>query len=306
MSLKQLKGKIRATLRTNKVTKAMEAVSAVKMRASQQRAIGSRPYAEAALSILSRISGSQEVATHPLLQERSEKKVLIVLVTSDKGLAGALNSSIMKELEHVLKTKENANEVFSFICLGKKGYEYVTRRSFTVSKEILNVQDVVSLTDMEEVSSLSTTLFLKKDIDACYVLYTNFKSTFEQQPVLRKILPLSRESLHEIVKGITPQKGKFAEDVKLKDQRVPSYSIEPTSEDILSVLLPRLVSVMFYHALLEAKASEHSARMVAMKNASDKSKEMAKDLSHEFNGVRQALITREVSEIVGGIEAMSH
>jgi F-type H+-transporting ATPase subunit gamma len=305
MSLKQLKGKIRATLRTNKVTKAMEAVSAVKMRASQQRALSSRPYAEAALSVLSRISGSQEVASHALMQERRENRVLIVLVTSDKGLAGALNSSILKQLDIVLRTKNNASEVFSFVCLGKKGYEYVSRRGFRVHKEFLNMQDGVSLGDMEAVSRITTELFLNQSIDACYVLYTNFKSTFEQEPVLRKILPLTRTSLQSIVQGIVPQKGKFADATK-ELSRVPTYSIEPSPEDILSVLLPKLVSVMFYHALLEAKASEHSARMVAMKNASDKSKEMAKDLSHEFNGVRQALITREVSEIVGGIEAMNH
>ncbi len=305
MSLKQLKSKIRATLRTNKVTKAMEAVSAVKMRASQQRAITARPYAEAALSILSRLSGSQEVSSHPLLTERTESRALIVLVTSDKGLAGALNSSILKELEHVLKTKEHPTDVFSFICLGKKGYEYVQRRGYTVHKEYLNLQDTVGIADMEAVSAEATSLFLEGKIDVCYVLYTNFKSTFEQEPVLRKLLPLSRASLTTIVEGIVPVKGKYAEK-KHVAAAVPSYSIEPSADSVLSVLLPRLVSVMFYHALLEAKASEHSARMVAMKNASDKSKEMAKDLSHEFNGVRQALITREVSEIVGGIEAMSH
>lgn len=305
MSLKQLKGKIRATLRTNKVTKAMEAVSAVKMRSSQQRAITARPYAEAALSILSRLSSSQEVSVHPLLAERTEKKVLIVLVTSDKGLAGALNSSLLKELDHVLKTKDDPTNVFSFVCLGKKGYEYVLRRDFTVHKEYLNLLDTVNPADMEEVSAQATDLFLRGEIDACYVLYTNFKSTFEQEPVLRKLLPLSRHSLEAIVKGIVPVKGKFAARANAQEV-VPSYSIEPSAEEVLSVLLPKLVSVMFYHALLEAKASEHSARMVAMKNASDKSKEMAKDLSHEFNGVRQALITREVSEIVGGIEAMTH
>ena len=305
MALKQLKSKIKATIRTNKVTKAMEAVSAVKMRTSQQRAFRARPYAEAALSILARISGSGEAFSHPLATARAVKNTLTIVVTSDKGLAGSLNSSILKELERGLRSRGADRDTQSFICIGRKGYEYVLRQDYKVLREYLNMGDDVTIQDMEEATSLAIRAFESGGVDEVYVLYTNFRSTFQQEPTLRKILPLQKGMLEEMVQGIVPEKGRFSE-AKDASIVVPSYTIEPDATEVLEVLFPRLVAVSLYHALLEAKASEHSARMVAMKNASDKSKEMVKDLSREYNGERQALITREVSEIVGGIEAMTH
>ena len=156
---------------------------------------------------------------------------------------------------------------------------------------------------MREVSEAVSSGFLTESFDEVVAVYSNFKSTFEQTPTARTLLPLSIENLTELVEDIRPAKGKWSENGDIVSPA--SYTVEPSGDEVLSILVPRLVAVSLYHMLLEAKASEHSARMVAMKNASDKSKEVVKDLTRTFNKIRQAAITREVSEIVGGREALA-
>lgn len=305
MALREVKGKIRATLRTNKVTKAMESVSAVKMRQSQELAFSGRPYASAVLRVLARVSGSLEGARHPLAQTRQVKKALFVLVTSDKGLAGSLNSSMLKMAESMIVNSGLSKENVSLITLGRKGQDYFNRRGYHIHKTYVNVSDDVPIDMMEEIIRDTASLFITGEVDMVYLLYTNFRSTFEQEPVARQLFPLSTATISEIVAGIVPERGKFAESIAGDLEQIPTYAVEPGEKEVLDFLLPKLASVALYHGLLEAKASEHSSRMVAMKNASDKSKEMAHDLSRLFNRERQALITREVSEIIGGIEAMA-
>ena len=303
MALKVIKNKIRSVNKTRKVTKAMEAVSAVKMRKSQERALDGRSYAHSALTILKRVSGSVDGTRHVLAQERPEKNICIVVVTSDKGLAGSLNNGVLKEIIAFAEEKGFSKENIGFICIGKKGYEFFSKRGYNVLNNYENIGDDVSAEDMRDVTKELVKLFMDGSYDAGYVAYTNFKSTFEQVPVLRKILPLSISAITEAVEGITPEKGKYAEEAS-EDMNIHEYTVEPSPEDVLDELLPFLLNIEVYHALLEAKASEHSARMVAMKNASDKAGEMSRDLNLEFNKERQALITREVSEIIGGIETM--
>lgn len=304
MALRDLKNKIRATLRTNKVTKAMEAVSAVKMRRSQEYAFSGRPYATAVLRVLARVSGSLEGTHHPLAESRAVTKILLVLVTSDKGLAGALNSSILKEAERVLRESQVSKENVSLITLGRKGQDHFKKRGYHIHKSYINVHDAVQPELMEEIITDTATLFREGEVDAVYLMYTNFRSTFLQEPVVRQLFPLSTPMVEEIVAGIVPERGRFAEE-REQEPHIPTYAVEPGSREVLDVLLPKLASVALYHGLLEAKASEHSSRMIAMKNASDKSKEIAQNLSRTFNRQRQAVITREVSEIIGGIEAMA-
>ncbi len=296
MALKDIKTKIKATERMNKVTRAMEAVSAVKMRKTQTTALAGRSYARAALSILARLSGTEHVAKHPLSQHRDYTRVALVVMTSDKGLAGALNSSVLKRA--VDAVSEFKPEQVSVYAYGKKADEYFSRRGYTIAARYENKSDAIEIETMEELSNELTRAFLATEFDKVTVVYSNFKSTFEQIATERRLLPLSMGALNDIVAGIIPVKGKFSE---IKEIAAPaSYSVEPDDEDILSVLVPRLVAVALYHMLLESKASEHSARMVAMKNASDKSKEVVRDLTRKYNKVRQAAITREVSEIISG------
>lgn len=301
MALKDIKTKIAATKRMNTVTRAMEAVSAVKMRKTQSAALKGRPYARAALAILTRLSGTNEVSRHPLAQKREVKKSALVILTSDKGLAGALNSGVLKAAsEYVLGKSVDSVVVYAY---GKKGYEFFLRRGYEVRKSYENKQDDVPLSVMEELSEELSRGFSDGEYDEVVAVYSNFKSTFEQAPVLRTLLPLSVESMSVLVEDIRPAKGKWSSDVAL--EAPASYEVETKGDDIMNVLVPRLVAVSLYHMLLEAKASEHSARMVAMKSASDKSKEVARDLTRVYNKIRQAAITREVSEIVGGREALA-
>ena len=301
MALKDIKSAIAAKLRTNKVTRAMEAVSAVKMRKTQVAAIADRAYARAAVSILARLSGSSDVKRHPLAEARPVKKLALVVITSDKGLAGALNSSVLKEAAHAAAGRTPADvTVFAY---GRKGNEYFSRRGYRVAKAVENKRDEIPLSVMEELAGEVASGFLAGEFDEAAVIYSNFKSTFEQVATRRTLLPLSLETVEKIVHDIVPEKGRFSDAAAIAAP--VTYTVEPSAEAVVGALVPRLVAVMLYHMLLESKASEHSARMVAMKNASDKSKEVARELTRKYNKIRQAAITREVSEIVSGREALA-
>lgn len=302
MSLKAIKSKIRSTQRTGKVTKAMEAVSAVKMRKSQERALGGRAYARAALRVLARVSGSREMAGHPFVAPRTGTRRCYVVITSDKGLAGSVNSAVLRLLEREITGM--AREELSFIAFGRKAADYLEYRGYEVLERHVNVSDDVPLAAMEAVTRSVAAGFLDNRFDEVVVLYQNFHSTFEQKPTRRALLPLRAEEFAEVVRGIGPVRGRYVENEE-PETSVATYTVEPSAEEVVGALVPRLLSVMLYHALLESKASEHSARMVAMKNATDKAKEVAKGLTVTFNKARQAAITREVSEITGGIEAMA-
>ncbi|MDB5264639.1 MAG: synthase gamma chain [Parcubacteria group bacterium] len=301
MALKDIKTKIKATERMHKVTRAMEAVSAVKMRKTQITAFAGRSYARAAISILSRLSATKHGTGHPLAEHRENGKLALVVITSDKGLAGALNSGVIKRAVEAIEGR-NKEDVVIF-AYGKKGEEFFKRREYEVRKAIENKSDDVTLSVMEEITAEITEGFLSKEFNKVVAVYSNFKSTFEQIPTMRRLLPLSLPALKDIVGGIIPVKGKWSE---IEEGEAPAaYEVEPGDDDVLGILVPRLVSVALYHMLLEAKASEHSARMVAMKNASDNSKKVTEDLTRVYNKVRQAAITREVSEIVSGREALA-
>jgi F-type H+-transporting ATPase subunit gamma len=296
MALKHIKQKIQATRRMNKVTRAMEAVSAVKMRKTQNAAFEGRAYARAALAILTRLSGTENVKRHPLAQKHAGDKLALLVLTSDKGLAGGLNAGVLKRAVEALEGRAKADVVI--YAYGRKGEEFFRNRGYHVAASYINKGDDIALEVMEEIAKELSDGFLAGTFDKVVTVYSNFKSTFEQIPTLRRLLPLSLPALTEIVEGIVPAKGKWSNEANLIAP--PAYEVEPSGDEILGVLVPRLVAVSLYHMLLESKASEHSARMVAMKNASDKSKEVVHDLTRKFNKVRQAGITREVSEIIAG------
>lgn len=299
MALKQIKNKIVATLKTGKVTKAMEAVSAVKMRKSQQKAFVGRPYVHSAMRVLQRLSESNEGLSHPFAVKKETGKDLVVIVTSDKGLAGSVNSAVLKKVEELFKVTADVDT----ICIGRKATEFAARQKKEILSSFTNVSDNISLADVYAMSSQIMEKFATGNYAKVHVLYQNFISTFEQEPTQRQILPLDPAEIHFIMQGIKPKQGKWSEDITPADSKI-IYTIEPSAEEVLNTLIPQLVQIMLYHALIESKACEHSARMVAMKNATDKSKELAKALTLKFNKQRQAAITAEVSEITGGMEAM--
>ena len=303
MALKHIKLKILSVKKTSTVTRAMEAVSAVKMRKAQERALGGRAYAAGALSILRRLAGTIEAGNHPLIQAR-EGKTAIVIITSDKGLTGALNSAVIRATEREILMRKLAKHEIVFIAIGRRGAEYFANRGYEVRERDENIADSITELDVRLISGRILGWHRSGEIGSCIVVYQNFLSTFEQKAVVRQIIPIVPEAIHEMLKGIMPAKGRYLGMTESEDVMKKTYTIEPDAESVLAELLPRLLSVAVFHALLEAKASEHSARMVAMKSATDKAKDMAKELTRKFNKIRQAAITREVSEIVGGIEAM--
>ena len=299
MALKQIKNKIVATKKTGQVTKAMESVSAVKMRKSQERAFAGRPYVHAAMRILGRMARADHGMVHPLTVVREEGTVLAVLVTSDKGLAGSVNSAVLKQAEKLFKE----NGVTEVVAIGRKAVEFTAREKKTLIASYTNVSDGVTVDDVYDMSAKVLEAYKTGTYKKVVVIYQNFISTFEQTPVVRQVLPVVPEEVNDIMRGIKPKTGKFSAD-RLEGETFTPYKVEPSPEEVLNILLPQLVQVMLYHALLESKASEHSARMVAMKNATDKSKEMVRALTIKFNNKRQAAITAEVSEITAGVESM--
>ena len=299
MALKVIKNKIKSTLRTSKVTKAMEAVSAVKMRKSQERAFGGRPYAEAALRILENVASSQSGRGHDAFAQNKGTRDAVIVITSDKGLAGGLNSNVLKEAATLVSTF--THDTTDIICFGKKSYEYFLRRGYTIPQHYLNVADDVHVEDLEHVVEYVMKEYSIHNFRSVYVVYQNFISTFEQKPVIRQMLPINLDTIRATVLDITPKNQ--ARQGRGEERKV-SYTVEPDRVTVLDTLLPLIFRVMLYHALLESKASEHSARMVAMKNATDKARELTKSLTLLYNKERQSVITAEVSEITGGIEAM--
>lgn len=300
-NLKSIKAKIISSKKMGTVTRAMEAVSAVKMRKSQERALSGRSYAAAALTVLERVSGTADLSRHPLMQKRDGKHAMVV-ITSDKGLAGSLNSGVIRKAESFMRDHLLDKKDFVVFAFGRKGGDYFSSRGYEMGLNKTNVSDGVTENELREITG---ELIARSDIATMTVVYQNFVSSFEQIPTAHEIVPIKADAMKKIVEGIRPARGKYSPQPTAERLSAPAaYTVEPDADEVLAVLLPKLINIAIFHALLENKASEHSARMVAMKSATDKAKEMAQAFTRKFNKVRQAVITREVSEITSGIEAM--
>jgi len=288
MALKQVKNKIIATKKTGQVTKAMEAVSAVKMRKSQEKALQGRPYVRSALRILARLASSRDGLSHPFVTPKTAGKRLVVVVTSDKGLVDEITKG------------EDKLEV---IPVGRKAVDYANRMGLTTHGSYINISDDVKISDVANIADSVFSLYKDGQYKSVEVIYQNFISTFEQAPTCRRVLPLDPAELLFVLQSIRPKTGRFSEAEESID-RGTDYLIEPSTEVVLDSLIPQLIEIIIYHSLIESKASEHSARMVAMKNATDKTKEVIKSLTIKYNKERQAAITAEVSEITAGAAAI--
>ncbi len=283
----------------------MEAVSAAKMRKAQMTALAGRAYAKAAVFILARVSGSQALKNSPLTAARPVMKALYIVITSDKGLAGALNSAVLRGTYAEILSRGLSRETVSIIAVGRKANDFFTARGFTVDAYHLNTEELSSEI-MGQIVNEAAYRFTSGAVDMVTICYQHFVSTFEQRATVRTIFPLSLESLSQVVRDIIPTRGALQNAVETNEMNVNTYTVEPSEEEVFAAILPKLASIFVSHALLESQASEHSARMVAMKSASDKAEEMEHSMSLQFNKARQAAITREVSEITGGMEAMAN
>lgn len=292
MALKALKTQIRAIERTKKVTKAMEAVSAAKMRKAQERALGNRRAVEAALVALEAIPESAAA-------QAESGTELILLITSDRGLSGGMNA----KLERLLQAHVSKGGTYDVIAYGRKGAEMARRAGLAVLEHKHALADDFAFAQFVPLLASLPERMKEGGYARVTLAFTVFRSTFEQEPAIVPLLPLTKAQVQDVLTGIIPEKGRWSEHT-LVASSVP-YMVEPSPEEVSEALTPVLTALVAYHALLEGKASEHSARMVAMKNATEKAGERSHLLTRAYNRQRQAAITREVSEIIGGIEALA-
>ena len=304
-STQEIKRRIKSVNSTRQITKAMELVSATKMRKSQEIALLSRPYAVEALRILGEMA--RRTAYKPeLMKKRLVKNTAVVLISADRGLAGAFNTNVFRAFEKYFGTHLNSPH-YSFISIGKKAEDYLLRKSITPRKSFKDFGDYVAGEETKPLSDLLINGFLNNNWDRVITIGTHFRTTLRQEVLIRNVLPIDYEKMIETVRSITPEYGRFAEVGKGETgfEKYFEYLVEPSPKTVLDALAPHLLGIEIYHIILEANASEHSARMVAMKNASENAKDLGDELNLEFNKTRQAAITREISEIVGGSEALN-
>lgn len=302
-SIRDIKRRIKSIVNTKQITRAMEMVAAAKMQKAQVQALKTRAYARAALEILKNVSAQTPSELQPLLQKNESKKICILLITSDKGLCGGYNANILKKALDFAKRKEKENFKIDFIVLGKKGRDFLQRFGFNIIAEFFDLSDKIGILDITPIAQIPIDDFSKKIYREVYLIYTDFITTLKQLPKIKKLLPLTQEDLiklAEIGKNIP-------ETIKEKEKKLTKsyeYIFEPDARLVLKTMLPRLVEMQIYQAVLESNASEHSARMVAMKNATDNAKDIIEDLTLSFNQARQAAITKEISEISAGKAAL--
>ncbi|HEY4510598.1 MAG TPA: ATP synthase F1 subunit gamma [Candidatus Paceibacterota bacterium] len=309
-SPKIIKQRIKSTKSTSQITKAMEVVSATKMRRAQEFALGARPYAIASLEILHNVLAHTTLLPS-LLAEGEVKNSLLVVLTSDKCLAGAFNANVLRRADEWIASKREEGKIFSVVTIGKKAKDYFERKNISLEASFLDFGDYAEISETLPVSELVISGYQEGKWDEVYALYTHFRTTLIQEASLKRILPVTEEGIKEAVIHIVPEHGRYSNPKNqissLKNQTPGSqfeYKYEPSPEGVLSTLVPQLIAMRVHHIILESNASEHSARMVAMKNASDNAKELINNLNLAYNKARQSNITREIVEIVAGAEAL--
>ena len=282
-STRDIRRRIKSVKNTAQITKAMQMVASSKMRRAQLAALAGRPYAKLMNNVLANVSSDAKDFTHPLMEKRGGKKRCVVLVSTDKGLCGALNSNLTREAGKYDK------DTTVFVCAGKKGAQFVARNKRNLAAEY-TYKDTPLFAEARAISKFVQDLFLRGEVDSVEVLYTNFVSTLVQKPEAQGLLPVGE------LKGVQPDVSGAETSVVLEKSGV-EFQFEPGADAVLGALLPHYLNFQIYQILLEAKASEQSSRMVAMKNATDNAKQLIKDLTLEYNKLRQANITKELLEI---------
>jgi F-type H+-transporting ATPase subunit gamma len=285
-SLRDIRRRIRGVRNTAQITKAMELVAASRMRRAQLRVLAARPYAETMRTFSEELSavaaGQSADELHPLLETRPVDTVGIILLTTDRGLCGALNTNIIRRANELILAQTQTVELMT---IGRKGQDFMARRGMKIFATITGIGDRPSYEQVIPIARNVMESFMERRMDECYLVYPEFVSTLTQRPKVQKILPIAPS-------GDAPAKP-------------IDYIFEPDPKSILEELLPRYVEVLIYEAILEAQASEQSARMVAMRNANQNAQDLIKDLTLVYNKTRQAAITREVTEIASAAEFMA-
>lgn len=285
-SLKEIDGRIKSTKKMKQITKAMNMVSSSKLRRAEKNTKQFEPYMEKMQDAITAIAGASKNSSHPMLRPRQVQRSGYLVITSDKGLAGAYSSNVLKRLINDIKEKHSSSDEYSIIVLGQSGVDFLKNRGYEIENSLVEVPDQPSFKSIQAIAKHVIDLFSEEHIDELKIYYSHYVSVLENKPATKQVLPLSRE------------------DSSQGQGQMSSYEFEPDKESILSVILPQYVESLIYGTILDAKASEHAARMTAMKNASDNATELIDDLSLQYNRARQAEITQQITEIVGGSAAL--
>jgi F-type H+-transporting ATPase subunit gamma len=285
---REIRRRIRSIKNTAQITRAMEMVAASKMRRAQQAVLAARPYADRIRAMLGDLaaltSPAKEVRAFPLLQRRPVKRIQLILVTSDRGLAGALNTNVIRRaVDFMTRERSEPIEHFDIVAIGRKGRDFLVRYGWPMIAEFTRITDRPSVEAIRPIVELATQDFISGRVEAVFVVYTHFINTLRQEPRVFQLLPIE-----------PPEESGAISD----------YIFEPDPATVLEALLPRFLEMQLYRILLEASASEHSARMVAMRNATQNALDLVAELTLTYNKARQAQITREVSEIAAGANAL--
>ncbi len=290
-SPRDLRRRIKSIRNTSQITKAMQMVAAAKMRKAQQAAVAGRPYASLMNEVLAEVTANAGDFSHPLMEVREIRKRAVIVVSTDKGLCGALNSNLLREAARFDK------QTTVYITAGRKASQFIARTKRQLAAEF-TYKDAPLFGEARAISRFAQDLFTKGEVDAVDILFTNFISTLAQKPEVRTLLPVGEiKAVHAELEEGTADGGKLLKGAT-------EFLFEPGADQVLGSLLPHYLNFQVYQILLEAKASEHSARMVAMKNATDNAQQLIKDLTLEYNKLRQANITKELLEITTAQMAM--
>jgi F-type H+-transporting ATPase subunit gamma len=291
-SAREMRLRIRSVKNISQVTRALQAVSASKVRKAIAALMGTRPYATKAWQVLTHVAGQPGRGNlHPLLTLReSVKKTLVVVISGDRGLAGAYNTNLIR---FVLRKFNNYPTPTSYIAVGRKGRDLLIRRRTNVIADFSNMPAAPTFVDVSAIGRLAVDEYLSGNADEVYLVYTGFVNMVRQDPMIKKLLPLDVEASGERVQNFEVRNAPGA------------YTYEPTEREILDEIVPRFTALQVYQSILESQASEHAARMVAMRNATDNANELVDELQLQYNKVRQQLITNDMLDIAGGAEALT-
>ncbi len=287
---KEIRTKIKSVQNTRKITKAMEMVAASKMRKAQERMRSARPYAEKIRNVAAHMAQANPEYQHPFMVKRDIKRAGLIVVTTDKGLCGGLNTNVLRAVTNQLRDLQNKGVETQSTAIGSKGMQFLGRIGAKVVSNVVHLGDTPHLEKLIGAIKVQLDAFTAGQIDAVYLAYTRFINTMKQEPVVEQLLPLTTDKLTQT----EAEKQAYSWD----------YIYEPDAQTVVDELLIRYVEALVYQAVAENMASEQSARMVAMKAASDNAKNVIGELQLVYNKTRQAAITKELSEIVGGAAAV--
>ncbi|MCT4661751.1 MAG: ATP synthase F1 subunit gamma [Tissierellales bacterium] len=290
-SMQDIKRRIKSVEGTKKITKAMELVASAKLRKSRELLDQTRPYYKTIVKSIQEVLSNTKGVRHPMLVEREVKRVAYIVITADRGLCGGYNANILKMTEHHIAenaTKENVD----LLVVGQRGRDFFKRRGYNLINSYLHISEEPTFADASRISNEIVRLYEAGEIDEVYLSYTRFDSTISTTPNTVKLLP---------AESVESEKVELEEDEELTDQVL----YEPSPEAVLSYLIPKYIKSFIFGALLESSSSQQSARRLAMESATDNAEEMISDLKLHYNRARQAAITQEISEIVGGAEALN-